>query len=158
MWYDIENSLRLYQIVRRQFEAVELQYILPTLGYPLYQQLKKQLKDGSTLSPSEQQVVNYCRAVITFYAINAALPSDNLNVRIGGLSIRRSDDGLVKKESPRNEDLTLLINHLTTRGAFWVQNLREFLLTSIQQLPAFRDSFQPANLPINDRSKGVFYL
>jgi hypothetical protein len=158
VWHDIQSSYRLYNILRRQFAAVELQYVQPTMLPYLFQDIKSKLGRGADLKPSEQTAVEYARAVVACFSLRDALPSLNLNIKINGVTVRRSDDGLVKHENPTEGQIKWLTDYLSERGNYWNQMLREHLIKNIDQLPLFRELYQKVSLPVNEHSVGIFYL
>ena len=157
-YYNINSSYRLYNVLRRQFQAVELQYVQPTMLAQLFQELKGKLAKGADLKPQEAQAIEYARAVVAFFSLRDALPTLNLNIQIGGVTVRRSDDGLTKEETPPEGHIRYLTNYLTERGNYFIQLLREYLTDNMQHFPAFRDTYKKACLPVNEHSTGIFYF
>ena len=158
-WHGIGTSFRLFNVLRQQFLTTELQYVQPTMLPPLFELLKNKLASGANLSQEEAQAIFYARAIVTFFSLRDALPVLNINISIGGITVRRTDDGIIRHEKPDESNIRWLSEHLTARGNYWVQTLRDYLVANQQRLPAFRDSYQQnACLPANEASKGIFYL
>jgi hypothetical protein len=137
---NLQQSRRVYLVLRAYLQKAEQFYIKPLLGSSLYTDLKGKLASRANLTDDEKELWSLCQSPLAHLALAKALPELNLQITEEGITYKTSTNGIIKEDKPALDAISAHIRSLKEDGDALLDSLKNFLLENADDYLLFQET------------------
>ncbi|TPE43985.1 DUF6712 family protein [Pontibacter mangrovi] len=157
-YMNLQNSRRAFMALQPFQVRAEEFYIIPSLGDKLHQELKASLLKPAEQTPEQRETLRLLKRALAQYTLVEAVPELSFTHTGSGLKVLNDNDGIKDRLSISMEERSNLASASRARAEIYMEDLRRFLDTVLQDSEADPADNQQAFTPMDNTGSVSFWV
>lgn len=155
---NVQGSRRAFISLQPFILRAEEFYIVPVLGNELHQLLKDSLLDPAAQNQAQRELLRLVKRALAQYTLVESVPELAFTHTGAGLKVLNENDGIRQRQGISMAERINMATLARSRAEIYMEDLRRFLDTQMQEGEAVASDNQQAYIPFNNTATPSFWI